>query len=114
MNVNGIGATGYSAAGNVKVHQTQDGTQRFDWKFIGMKSQTPPSFVGKVYTKEELLQSIDKEIQSSQSKKMSVYDMIKVSCIEGTRARFHFAGEDKIYTFDEYIKELDKRSKNNV
>ena len=45
---------------------------------------------------------------------MSVSDMVKATCIEGTRARFRFAGEDKIYTFDEYIKELDKRSKNNA
>ncbi len=112
MNVNGIGAaTGYQAAGKAMVRQAQDGTQRFDWEMV---SQTPPSFVGKVWTKEELMQSVDKQVQSNQSKKMSVSDMIKATCIEGTRARFRFAGEDKIYTFDEYIKELDKRSKNNV
>ncbi len=77
-------------------------------------SQTPPSFVGKVWTKEELMQSVDKQVQSNQSKKMSVSDMVEATCIEGTRARFRFAGEDKIHTFDEYIKELDKRSKDNV
>ena len=111
MNVNGIGAAGYPAAGKAKVRQAQDGTQSFDREFMGMASQTPPSFVGKVWTKEELMQSVDKQMQS---KKMSVSDMIKATCIEGTRARFRFAGEDKIYTFDEYIKELDKRSKNNA
>ena len=111
MNVNGLGAAGYPAAGKAKVRQAQDGTQSFDREFMGMASQTPPSFVGKVWTKEELMQSIDKQVQS---KKMSVSDMIKATCIEGTRARFRFAGEDKIYTFDEYIKELDKRSKNNA
>ena len=110
MNVNGIGA-GYPTAGKAKVRQAQDGTQSFDREFMGMASQTPPSFVGKVWTKEELMQSVDKQVQS---KKMSVSDMIKATCIEGTRARFRFAGEDKIYTFDEYIKELDKRSKNNA
>ncbi len=104
MNVNGIGAAGYPAAGKAKVRQAQDGTQSFDREFMGMASQTPPSFVGKVWTKEELMQSVDKQVQS---KKMSVSDMIKATCIEGTRARFRFAGEDKIYTFDEYIKELD-------
>ena len=72
MNVNGIGATGYPAAGKAKVRQAQDGTQSFDREFMGMASQTPPSFVGKVWTKE------------------------------GTRARFRFAGKDKIYTFDVY------------
>ncbi|MCM1412587.1 MAG: hypothetical protein NC305_18890 [Lachnospiraceae bacterium] len=111
MNVNGIGATGYQAAGKAMVRQAQDGAQRFDRE---MASQMPPSFVGKVWTKEELMQSVDKQVQGNQSKKMSVSDMIKATCIEGTRARFRFAGEDKIYTFDEYIKELDKRSKDNA
>ena len=113
MNVNGIGAAGYPAAGKAKVRQAQDGTQSFDREFMGMASQTP-SFVGKVWTKEEIMQSVDKQVQSNQSKKMSVSDMIKATSIEGTRAQFRFAGEDKIYTFDEYIKELDKRSKNSV
>ncbi|MCM1561896.1 MAG: hypothetical protein NC123_20555 [Butyrivibrio sp.] len=106
MSVSGIGAAGYPAAGNIKLRQAQDGAQRFDRE---MASQMPPSFVGKVWTKEELMQSVDKQVR-----KMSVSDMIKATCIEGTRARFRFAGEDKIYTFDEYIKELDKRSKDNA
>ena len=111
MNVSGIRAAGYQTAGKTKVRQAQDGTQRFDREMV---SQTRPSFVGKVLAKEELMQSVDKQVQSNQGKKMSISDMIKATCIEGTRARFRFAGEDKIYTFDEYIKELDKRSKNNV
>lgn len=114
MSINEIGITGYQASGNVKVRQAQDSTQSFDRELMGMASHTPPSFVGKVWTKEELMQSVDKQVQSNQGKKMSVSDMIKATCIEGTRARFRFAGEDKIYTFDEYIKELDKRSKNNA
>ena len=86
MNVNGIGAAGYPAAGKAKVRQAQDGTQSFDREFMGMASQMPPSFVGKVWTKEELMQSVDKQVQSNQSKKMSVSDMIKATCIEGTRS----------------------------
>ena len=113
MSVNGIGATGYPAAGKAMVRQAQDGAQRFD-REMASASQTPPSFVGKVWTKEELMQSVDEQVRSNQSKKMSVSDMVKATCIEGTRARFRFAGEDKIYTFDEYIKELDKRSKENA
>ena len=111
MSISGIGAAGYPATRKVKVRQAQDGTQRFDREMV---SQAPPSFVGKVLTKEELIQSVDQQMQSNQSKKMSISDMIKATCIEGTRARFRFAGEDKTYTFDEYIKELDKRSKNNM
>ena len=56
MNVSGIRAAGYQTAGKTKVRQAQDGTQRFDRE---MASQTPPSFVGKVLTKEELMQSVD-------------------------------------------------------
>ena len=111
MNINGTGAAGYLAAGRAMARQAQDGTQRFERE---MGSQTPHSFVGKVWTKEELMQSVDRQIQSNQSKKISVSDMIKATCMEGTRAKFRFAGEDKIYTFHEYIKELDRRSKYNV
>ena len=78
MSVSGIGA-----AGNIKLRQAQDGAQRFDRE---MASQTPPSFVGKVWTKEELMQSVDKQVQGNQSKKMSVSDMIKATCIEGAWA----------------------------
>ena len=40
MNVNGLGAAGYPAAGKAKVRQAQDGTQSFDREFMGMASQT--------------------------------------------------------------------------
>ena len=55
MNVNGTGAAGYPAAGTVKVCRAQDGTQSFNREFMGMASRTPPSFVGKVWAKEETL-----------------------------------------------------------
>ena len=45
-------------------------------------------------TNRTFRQSVDQQVQSNQSKKMSVSDMIKATCIEGTRARFRFAGED--------------------
>ena len=41
MNVNGIGAAGYPAAGKAKVRQAQNGTQSFDREFMGMASKTP-------------------------------------------------------------------------
>lgn len=86
------------------------GTTRFDRTLVSTKSNLP-SFIGKVYTKEELMQAVDDEVQKNQSKKLSLDDMIKKSCLEGTRARFCFAGESKIYGFDEYIQELEKRFK---
>ena len=69
-----------------------------------------PSFVGKVFTREELLQSVKDEIKQNQNKKLSLTDMVKKSCFEGSKAKFRFAGESKIYTFGEYIQELEKRS----
>ena len=48
------------------MRQAQDGIQSFDREFMGMASQTPPSFVGKVWTKEEPMQSVDKQVQSNQ------------------------------------------------
>jgi hypothetical protein len=87
------------------------GTTRFDRALVS--TATLPSFIGKVYTREELMQAVDDEVQRNQSKKMSLDDMIKKSCFEGTRARFCFAGESKMYAFDEYIQELEKRFKQN-
>lgn len=65
MNVNGIGAAGYPAVGKAKVRQAQGGTQSFNREFMGMASQTPPSFVGKIWTKEELMQSVDKQVRAT-------------------------------------------------
>lgn len=36
--------------------------------------------------------------------------MLRDSCTEGERARFKFAGEEKIYTIQEFIAEMEKRS----
>lgn len=84
-------------------------TEGFELPFLGSASN-PPSFIGKVYTREELLQSVNNEVRQNQYKKMPLADMIKSSCFEGTRAKFRFAGESKIYTFGEYIQEPEKRS----
>lgn len=91
-------------------YQKNGGLNAMNVKGIGL--YTTPSFVGKVWTKEELMESVNRQVQSNQNKKMSLTDMVK-STYMGTREKFRFVGEDKIYAFDEYIKELDKRSKNN-
>ena len=64
----------------------------------------------RVYSAEEIQEAIDKEIQSNQYKKKSIYEMLIDTCPEGTNATFRFAGESKIYSFYEYIEELEKRS----
>ena len=65
---------------------------------------------GKVYSAEEIQDAIDREIQSNQYKKKSIYEMLVNTCPEGTNATFRFAGESKIYSFYEYIEELERRS----
>lgn len=64
----------------------------------------------KVYSAEEIQEAIDREIQSNQYKKKSIYEMLVSTCPEGTNATFCFAGESKIYSFYEYIEELERRS----
>ena len=81
-------------------------TKGFDIPFLGTKSQLP-SFIGKAYTREEFLQSVNDEVKRNQGKKMTLTDMVKSAHLEGTRAKFRFVGDTKIYTFDErnWIKE---------
>ena len=55
--------------------------------------------------------SVNDEVKRNQGKKMTLTDMVKSAHLEGTRAKFRFVGDTKIYTFDEYIQELDKRTK---
>ena len=74
-----------------------DGTQAFDRTLMGMTPDETPSFVEKVWTKEELFEAVDKEVQSNQYKKKS----------------FRFAGEDKIYSFYDFMDEFEKRSAQN-
>ncbi len=111
-NYNNIPVTYVGKSTNSICSVDDTGTTRFDRTLVGTKSNVP-SFIAKVCTKEELMQAVDDEVQKNQSKKMSLDDMIKKSCFEGTRARFCFAGESKIYAFDEYIQELEKRFKQN-
>lgn len=111
-NYNNIPVTYEGKTTNSICSVDETGTTRFERTLVSTTSNLP-SFIGKVYTREELMQAVDAEVQKNQSKKMSLDDMIKKSCFEGTRARFCFAGESKIYTFDEYIQELKKRFKQN-
>lgn len=82
----------------------------FDRDILSMASQNKPSFVGKVWTKEELQNSWKSEVENNQEKKKSLYEMMIASCQEGTGARFKFVGEDKMYNFYEYISEMGRRS----
>lgn len=88
----------------------EDGVNGFDRTKMGNTPKVLPSFVGRVFTEEELYQYVDDKVQSNQDKKKSLFDMLKESCPEGTNATFRFAGESKIYNFYDFIDEFEKRS----
>ena len=92
-------------------HLLDSDATTFKRHLVEQEKSALPSFIGNVYTKEELMQSMDEKIQGNQDKKKSLEDMIKDSCIEGDKALFRFVGETKIYTFEEYIEEIQRRSK---
>ncbi len=92
-----------------KVYE-KDGENGFDRTKMGNTPNVLPSFVGRVFTEEELYQYVDDKVQSNQDKKKSLFDMLKDSCPEGTNATFKFAGESKIYNFYDFIDEFEKRS----
>ena len=86
----------------------------WEWKqFLGFLSvkQTydQPSF-GTVMTEEELLKSIDAQLEKN--KKLygkTEADLIKENCPNWRTARFQFVGESKTYSYFEWIKEWEKR-----
>lgn len=71
------------------------GGQRFDRELLKKQEENLPSFIGKVYTEEELYQYADDKVRQNQSNKTSLEDMIKDSCIGWRSATFKFAGETK-------------------
>jgi len=78
--------------------------------FIDSIKNTNKKVASKEYSAEEIQEAIDREVQSNQHKKKSLYEMLINTCPEGTNATFRFAGESKIYSFYEYIEELQIRS----
>ena len=78
--------------------------------FIDSIKNTNKAVAGKEYSAEEIQEAIDREIQSNQHKKKSLYEMLVNTCPEGTNATCRFAGESKLYSFYEYIEELERRS----
>lgn len=102
--------------GNTKdnVLQTEsDGTVRFDRELAKVAYSGQPSF-GKAMTREEFLQSLDAKLE--ENKRLygkTEADWIKEQCPNWQTMKFKFAGEDKLYGYYEFIKELDRRSEEN-
>lgn len=105
----------YEGNSNSSVFQAgSDGAVRFDRELAKANYSGQPSF-GTVLTRKELLQSIDEQLQKN--KKLygkTEVDWIIEQCPNWHTAKFKFAGENKIYTFGEFIREFDKRAKENA
>ena len=97
-----------------KKDKVDEDTMSFDRALMGMKPDKLPSFVARVYTEQELYQYVDDKVQSNQDKKLSIIDMLRESCPEGTNATFKFVGESKIYSFFDFIDELERRAERNT
>ena len=78
--------------------------------FIDSIKNTNKKVASKEYSAEEIQEAIDREVQSNQHKKKSLYEMLINTCPEGTNATFRFVGESKIYSFYEFIEEFQRRS----
>ena len=104
--------TQVKASNKTCIVDNPDGSQGFDRVLMGNTPKELPSFVGRVFTEEELYQYVDDKVKSNQANKLSTKELLERTCIEGTRASFRFAGESKVYSFYEYIDELNRRSEN--
>ena len=99
--------------GNFKnsFYRLEDGTERFDRKLFEQQLENPKSSIGRGCTEKEL---IDDVVRGNEYKKQTLYEMMRDAHPEGIKARFSFAGESKIYSFHEFMKEFEKRSKQNL
>ena len=104
--------TQVKAENKAGIVENPDGSQGFDRVLMGNTPKELPSFIGRVFTEEELYQYVDDKVKSNQANKLSTKELLERTCIEGTRASFRFAGESKVYSFYEYIDELNRRSGN--
>ena len=102
--------TAYQQNSQGKLCETDnEGTDRFDRVLVEMKSANLPSFIGKVYTREELMQSVDEQVQRNQSKKIPLEQLL-LDLRQGVNAKYSFAGEDKKYSYYDFVEEFKKRS----
>lgn len=60
----------------------------------------------RIYTAEELQGYVDEQIKANQSKKLKLEEMLERSYVNARNMKYSFAGEDSIYTFDEFIDRL--------
>ena len=91
------------------VYTAPDGSQRFDREVIAENTSKDPAF-GTVMIADELQEWIDGEISRNQELKKTMADMIKDSCPGWSTGKFKFAGEEKTYSYYEFLEEMEKRS----
>ena len=91
------------------VYTALDCSQRFDREAIAENTSKDPAF-GTVMIADELQEWIDGEISRNQELKKTMADMIKDSCPGWSTGKFKFAGEEKTYSYYEFLEEMEKRS----
>ena len=95
---------------SAKVPQSTEGESvTFDRELSNMKSKTSGSFVTPI-TEEDVRRIWDEKVQANQNKKMTIYEMLAVRPF-AKELMYYFEGSSRLYTFDEYVKEMEKQVK---
>lgn len=110
MSVYDLGRT--DALHNTFIYMASDGSQRFDRADVD-KAIAGGAVPGTVMTEDELRKWIDDEISRNQEHKKTLEDLIKDSCVGWSSAKFKFAEEPKLYSYYEFIEEMERRSEQN-
>lgn len=105
MAIGGIGTTGYEI-GRTMVHTAKDGSQRFCKELVEAGANSNVSFATPI-TKEELFQQWDEQVKANQDKKMTISEMLSARPF-AKELMYSMVGSSKVYTFDEYVKEMEK------
>lgn len=110
MSVHDLGMT--NGVHSPFIYMAPDGSQRFDRADVD-KAIAGGAVPGTVMTGDELRKWIDDEISRNQENKKTLEDLIKDSCAGWSSAKFKFAGEPKLYSYYEFIEEMERRSEQN-
>lgn len=81
-----------------------------NYQYTRMISGEIPSYISKVHTREEFLSEIDSTIKKNlKTNGHTLEELLEMTCEEGRNATFKFVGENKLYSFDEFVVDMSKR-----
>lgn len=89
-----------------KVHQENAEVTRFEQEIMKAQPKMACDFATPL-TKEELFQQWDEKVKENQDKKMTIYEMLAARPY-AKDLMYHMVGSSKVYTFDEYVKEVER------